>query len=281
MRKGLSYLAFPAVCLTVLIGLVACGGSGGNPVEPIPTVTQAAAAVNQASTPAEGTAAAAKVLTYFGSTQDEIYNDIPAADRQQFNDAFGAALAFDNQTPITLTYGQALASFAETFNTDITVEVALAALTTDLGTAATDATTPGRKELLLLIELEGSDAAATKPLSVAGTLSLARWYATRFASSGSALTRSACTDACEAQYSQGLRSALVEIRAAIATATALKFQYEVMKQRPEYAHVVTRFDEIIADLNRVIAHYGGTEVQVLTAIGQVRAACVVHCHQQS
>ncbi|MGV3617734.1 MAG: hypothetical protein ACO1SV_20610 [Fimbriimonas sp.] len=128
MRKHLSYLAFPVACLAVLVGLVACGGSGGNPVDTTPTVQEAAAAVTQASTPAEGEVAATKVLRYLGVTESEVYQDLPAADRQQFNEAFGASLALDYTLPMEGTYGEALESFAEELETDTTVEAALTAL---------------------------------------------------------------------------------------------------------------------------------------------------------
>lgn len=281
MRQRLPYLAFPAACLAVLVSLVACGGSGSNSVDTTPTVVQAAAAVNQASNADEGAVATAKVLNYFGDPKREVYQKIPADTRQQFNEAFGSALAFDNQKRSGLTYGQALDSFAETFNTDTTVEVALTALNTDLGTAATDANTPGRKELLLLIELEGANASATKPLSVAGTLSLARWYAYRFATTGTALTRSACTDRCHEAYDDALNNVQVAINATIATIDAYVESLLALKQIPGTEPYYEAIDDVAGQQNQLKAELIQVRTFITEAYESARNSCYQACHQQS
>lgn len=283
LRMQCRFLGFvlPAVCSVFLIGLVACGGSGGGRSTTMPTVQEAATAVREATTPAQGQAAVGEVFSYLGVVREEAYLAMPAETRGLVRGTFGELTAYHNGDPLPLTYGGALETFATTFKVSITVEVALTQLTADLTRAVTDSSTPGREELRLLAELHGSTAVADGPTSPVGSIALARWYAERYVTEPAGLTRKEkCLQECAKKESetqaeiarlyQSLKSAAEDARKGI-------IQSLGMAHDPTKTATLT---DLLRKTEATILGISDSEQIQLTAAKSEYEACTARCHEQ-
>lgn len=263
--KRISLFALPVACLAVMASLVACGGSNnGSSTPKPPTLEETVNAVKNAQTPAQGTYAFNSVQTYVGVTSTAEYNAIPADQRAELAEMFGEAIAAENINPGTGTYADGVTAANEVFGTTADTQDVLDQLNADLGAAAGDPSVPARKQLQLLLEIEGGGAAPAKHMTPVGSLLFAQWFAARVVPDATPLVRSACTNGCAATYVSSSRLLNLVIRAEL---VALRFSVLSGLITPaEYARAV-----VILNAAAALGHQ---------AIVARYTTCLAGCHGQ-
>lgn len=185
--------------------MAACGGSGSGSSHTVPTIQETVAAVEGASTPSEGQFAYFQVLSNVGATASPVYGQMSAEDRQQLAAAFGERIANYNASPSDATYSDSIDGNEQQYEITVNDATVIAQLNADFAAAPSNPNTPGRKSLLLLAALEGTGATPGKPITPVGGLLFCRWFATRYGTAASPITRGACEDGCNSQLQDDLQ----------------------------------------------------------------------------